>query len=77
MMTDLYASMLLYIASVGKWNRLKFWRYFPINSYTVVLFTPYHMAKLFEFQEGYVTSTVVSMDMSEILRVLCEKDNKV
>ena len=28
------------------------------------------MAKLFEFQEGYVISTMVSMDMSEILRAL-------
>ena len=28
-----------------------------INSYKVVLFTPYPVAKLFESQEGYVTST--------------------
>ena len=34
------------------------------------------MTKLFEFQR-YVTSTMVSMDMSEILRVLREKGNKV
>ena len=35
------------------------------------------MTKPFEFREGYVTSTVISMGMSEILRVLWEKDNKV
>ena len=37
-----------------------------------MLFTPYSMTKLFEFQDGYVTGTMVSMDMSEILRVLWE-----
>ena len=42
-----------------------------------MLFTPYCMAKLFEFQEGYVTSAIVDMEMSEILRVLWEKDNNV
>ena len=47
-----------------------------INSYKVVLFTPYSMTKLFEFQERYVTSKMIIMDMCEILRVLWEKDNK-
>ena len=45
-----------------------------INSYKVVIFTPYSMTKLFEFQERYVTST---MDVCEILCVLRKKDNKV
>ena len=35
------------------------------------------MAKTFEFQEGYVTTTMISMYMCEILRVMWEKDNKV
>ena len=48
-----------------------------INSYKVVLSTPYSMTKLFELLQCHVTSTVVSMDMCEILRVLWEKDNKV
>ena len=41
-----------------------------INSYKVVFFTPYSMTKLFEFQEKYVTSTMVSVDVCEILHVL-------
>ena len=53
------------------------WCTHEINSYKVVSFTPYSMTKLFEFQERYVTSTMVSMDMCEIVRVLREKDNKV
>ena len=48
-----------------------------INSYKVVIFTPYSMTKLFEYQERYVTSTMGSMDVCEILRVLWEKDNRV
>ena len=53
------------------------WCTCEIDSYKVVLLTPYPMAELFEFQKGYIISTMVSMDMCEILRVLWEQDNKV
>ena len=42
-----------------------------------MLFAPYSVTKLFEFQEGYITSAMVSVDMCEILHVLWEQDNKV
>ena len=81
-MTDLYASMLLYIVPVGEIESIVImmilsirWCTCEINSYKVVLFTPYPMAKLFEFQEGDVISTMVSMDMCEILCILWEKDS--
>ena len=48
-----------------------------VDSYNIVFLAPYRMAKLFEFQEGYIISTMVSVDMCEILRVLWEQDNKV
>ena len=51
------------------------WCTCEINSYKVVLFTPYSMTEL--FQEGYVTSATVSVDICEILRVLREENNKV
>ena len=53
------------------------WCTCEINSYKVVLLTPYLMAKQFELQEGYTISTMVSMDMCEIIRVLGKQDNKV
>ena len=53
------------------------WCTCEIDSYKAVILTPYPMTKLFEFQEGYIISTMVSMDMCKILRVLREQDNTV
>ena len=44
------------------------WCTSEVDGYKVVLFTPYPMIKLFEFQEGYIISPMVSVDMCEILR---------
>ena len=43
-----------------------------VDSYKIVFLTPYSMAKPFEFQEGYIISTMVGVDMCEILHVLWE-----
>ena len=48
------------------------WCTCEVNSYNVV--TPYPMTKRFEFKERYIISTMVSMDMCEILRVLWESE---
>ena len=48
-----------------------------VNSYRIMILAPYPGTKLFEFQEGYITSTMVSVDMCAILHVLWEQDNKV
>ena len=54
------------------------WCTCEINSYKIVsLIAPYSVTKLFEFQEGYITSAMVSVDMCEIIYVLWEQDNKV
>ena len=45
------------------------------NSYKMIFLAPYSVTKLFEFQEGYITSAMVSVD--EILHVLWDQDNKV
>ena len=54
MMTDLYASMLLYIVPVWEIEPIEIrtalsirWCTREINSYKVVFFSPYSMAKLF------------------------------
>ena len=46
------------------------WCICKVDSYKIMFFAPYTMTKLFEFQEGYIISTMVSVDMCEILRVL-------
>ena len=46
------------------------WCTCEINSYKIMILTPYSVTKLFEFQEGYITSAMVSVDMHEILHVL-------
>ena len=53
------------------------WCTCEINSYKIMFFNPYSMTKLFEFQEGYITCAMVSLDMCEILHVLWEQDNKI
>ena len=93
MMTDLYASMMnddmnimTALCSVSRETEpVKLlavlsihWCACEVNSYKIVfLIVPYSMTKLFEFQEGYITGAMVSVDMSEILYVLWEQDNKV
>ena len=47
-----------------------------VNSYIIMFLTaPYSLTKLFE--EGYITSGMISVDMCEIPHVLWEQDNKV
>ena len=46
------------------------WCTCEINSYIIVFLAPDPVAKPFEFQEGYIISTMVSVDMCEILHVL-------
>ena len=53
------------------------WCTCEVNSYKIMFLAPYPVTKLFEFQEGYITSTMVSVDMCEIVHVLWEQDNKV
>ena len=53
------------------------WCTCEVDSYKIMFLVPYSMAKLFEFQEGYITSEIVSIDMCEILYVLWGQDNKV
>ena len=53
------------------------WSACEVDSYKIMFLAPYHMIKLFEFQEGYITSTMISVDMCEILYVLWEQYNKV
>ena len=45
------------------------WCTSEINSYNIMFLAPYSMTKLFEFQEGYITSAMVIVDMCEILHV--------
>ena len=54
-----------------------YWCTCEVDSYKIMFLAPYSMTKLFEFQEGYITSAMVSVDMCEILYVLWEQDNKV
>ena len=50
------------------------WCTCEINSYKIMfLNAPYSMTKLFEFQEGSITSAMVSVDACEILHVLREQ----
>ena len=53
------------------------WCTYEVNSYKIMFLAPYPVTKLFEFQEGYITGTMVSVDMCEIVHVLWEQDNKV
>ena len=53
------------------------WCICEINSYKIMFLAPYYVTKLFRFQEGYITSAMVSVDMCDILHVLSEQDNKV
>ena len=46
-------------------------------SFKIMFLAPYPVTKLFEFQEGYITSTMVSVDMCKILHVLWEQDDNV
>ena len=50
------------------------WCACEINSYEIMfLAAPYSMTKLFEFREGYITRTMVSVDMCEMLYILWEQ----
>ena len=40
-----------------------------INSYKIMFLAPYSVAKLFEFQEVYITSAMVSLDI--VSQLLC------
>ena len=53
------------------------WCTCEINSYKIMILAIYPVTKLFEFQEGYITSAMVSVDVCEILHVLWEQNNKV
>ena len=53
------------------------WCTCEVNSYKIIFLAPYPVTKLFEFQEGYITSTMVSVAVCKILHVLREQDNKV
>ena len=53
------------------------WCTCDVNSNKIMFPVPYSVTKLFESQEGYTTSAMASVDMSEILHVLWEQDNKV
>ena len=52
------------------------WCTCEINSYKIMSLAPYSVTKMFEFQGGYITSAMVSVDMCEILHVLREQYNK-
>ena len=39
------------------------WCTCEVNSYKIISLAPYSATKLFEFQEGYINSTMVSVDM--------------
>ena len=43
------------------------WCTCEVDSYKIMFLAPYPMTKLFEFQEGCITSTMVSVDVCEIL----------
>ena len=49
------------------------WCTCEVNSYKSMFLAPYPATKLFEYQEGYITSTMVSVDMGEIIHVLWEQ----
>ena len=53
------------------------WCTCEIDSYKIMFLAPYSMIKLFELQDGYIISAMVSVGMCEILRVLWKQDNKV
>ena len=53
------------------------WCTSEVNSYKIMFLTPYSVSKLFDFQVGYITSAMVSVDMCEIHLVLWEQGNKV
>ena len=57
-------------------NMLIHWCTCEIDSYKIMFLPPYSVTKLFEFQEGYITSAMTSVDMCEILHVLWEQDKK-
>ena len=50
------------------------WCACEVDSNKIMFLAPYPVAKLFEFQEGYITSAMVSVDMCEILHVLWLQD---
>ena len=53
------------------------WCTCEINCHKIMSLAPYSVTKMFEFQEGYITSAMVSVGMCEILYVLWEQDNNV
>ena len=53
------------------------WCTCQVNSYKIMFLAPCSVTKLFEFQEGYITIAMVSVDMCEILHVLWEQNYKV
>ena len=55
----------------------KHWCTCDDDSYKIMFLASFPETKLFEFQEGYIISTMVTVDMCEILRVFWEQDNKV
>ena len=85
MMTDLNASMVAAVYSTSrKIEPVEVLTVLSIhlctcevNSYKIMfLIAPFSVTKLFEFQEGYITSAMARVDMCEILHVLWELDNK-
>ena len=84
-MTDLYASIIVALYSTSrKIEPVKIlavrsihWCTCEVNNYKIMILAPYPVTKLCEFQEGYIISIMDSVDVCEILRVLCEEDNKV
>ena len=84
-MTDLCASMISALYSTSRKIEPAeilavlsiHWCTCKVNIYKIMILAPYAVTKLFEFQEGYITSTMASMDMCEILHVLWEQDNNV
>ena len=46
------------------------WCTCEINSYKIMILVPYPVTKLLEFQEGYITSAMVSVDVRDSLRLV-------
>ena len=53
------------------------WCACEVDSHQIMFLATYPVTNLFKFQDGYIISTTVSMDMCEILHVLWEQDNRV
>ena len=77
-MTDLYASMMtdnmnILTAIYSTSRKIEpveiltvlsvHWCTCEVDSYKIMFLAPYLMTKLFEFQEGYIISTMVSVDI--------------